>query len=254
MPRRAIFLRMVDLPVARLLRRAPSHRLQESDLQAALAILSQIGICRVDLVAVDQSYFIARSRKRKTELRRCRWTLPVGGRRLVWTTKKHARAAHPRQALAAWRSGYNLLLSSQPRRQAQSPHGSRHEDLAWGSGAGSGLGAPGNRDTRMGSSSLSLLFARGDNYAGTGGYPQEDFLDTLDAFRLEVDNSQIVLDKDVVEALRKIDEFFYLIYEGEGMTTSRYKAEIERLLEKLEASVTSTLSKRHHRISLKLRT
>lgn len=83
---------------------------------------------------------------------------------------------------------------------------------------------------------------------------QEQAGDALSHFRRSIDNAQVVLPPNVIDVLRKMDEYFYLCLTDEDIRGGEYQGNLMRLLDQLTTEVNESMSKRTQKFVLRLRT
>jgi len=83
---------------------------------------------------------------------------------------------------------------------------------------------------------------------------REESLEKLNKFRRVIDDSQIVLSKEIIVEFRELDTYLYtLIFEDENVP-SEYVAELNLILEKISSAINTHMNKRVYKIDLCLRT
>jgi hypothetical protein len=88
---------------------------------------------------------------------------------------------------------------------------------------------------------------------GHAAWKEESYeaaLSALNRYRTALEVKQILLDADVVVALRDLDIFFYLTLDEDEQKPSAYIAEHNRLIKALERAVQRSMRQRIHHVTL----
>jgi len=83
---------------------------------------------------------------------------------------------------------------------------------------------------------------------------REDALNKLNAFRRDIDESQIVLSKDIVSEFRELDSYLFTLLDEEEQKPSEYVKELNVILKRVSKSINENMNKRVYKIDLHLRT
>jgi hypothetical protein len=82
----------------------------------------------------------------------------------------------------------------------------------------------------------------------------DEALEKLNAFRKLIDESQIVLSKEIVNGFRELDSYLFVLIGDEDQHPSRYVAELNAILEKLSMVINENMNVRTHKVDLHLST
>lgn len=75
-------------------------------------------------------------------------------------------------------------------------------------------------------------------------------LSALDRFQRAIEINQVLLDAQVVLALRAIDVYLYTLPDEEDLTASQFVSELRRLTQALESAVQKSMRRITHRVTL----
>ncbi len=78
--------------------------------------------------------------------------------------------------------------------------------------------------------------------------------EALTTFRRSIDNAQVVLPAEVIDALRRMDELYYLYLGDDQQRPSNFQRDLKRLLDELTTAANKTLAKQTHLVKLQFRT
>ena len=81
-----------------------------------------------------------------------------------------------------------------------------------------------------------------------------DALEKLNCFRRSIDESQILLNKEIISGFRELDVYLFLLLDDEEQKPSQYVADINVILEKLSKTINENMNKRLYKVDLYLRT
>ena len=98
----------------------------------------------------------------------------------------------------------------------------------------------------------TLIFNNQDNHYESYKSKLETLLNN---FRNEIDNAQIILDKNIIDGFRKLDEVYFLYKEcEESNKLNDFNTKIYQILKYIEKEINENINKRTQKITLKLRT
>jgi hypothetical protein len=76
----------------------------------------------------------------------------------------------------------------------------------------------------------------------------------LNVFRRTIDESQIILSKEIVSEFRELDTYLFTLLHEDDQTPSNYIKQINSILEKISIEINKHMNKRVYQIDLHLRT